>query len=181
MRLPFLFAVLLLACVLVASARAGDLDAPGAKPVTLRSEVERGRAAVERAVEETALDRDKTHTFGDKIKDLLATNQQARTDSEGFQLGLHFAAWQAFWQLLSWGQATDNSTVAGHVDLAPDIAATSGQVHFLYFRQGCQRNDLTPAQLQELFAGDHYDPARDDAAWQAAVKATAFKGTKREK
>lgn len=68
------------------------LDAPGQKTITVRSEILRGWSAVKALPSSDATLPNYLPTF----RSLLAQNEQANTDSEGFLLGAHFAFWSVF-------------------------------------------------------------------------------------
>ena len=69
---------------LVAPAHAVDLDAPATKPVTIRSEVERGMAALD-AQKVIASD---PQVLTTRVEAIAAANKQANTDNWAFQYGL---------------------------------------------------------------------------------------------
>ena len=81
-----------------AAATAGNLDQPGAKKVTVRSEIKRGYDAVSSAYD-TGLSASVLVTDANMMKP-LKVNEQAGTDSPGFLLGAHYALWDHLTQLL---------------------------------------------------------------------------------
>ena len=79
-------------------ARAGSLDQPGAKKITVRSEIKRGYDVVSGALD-TGLSASVLITDANMMKPIKA-NEQAGTDSPGFLLGAYYAAWDHLTQLL---------------------------------------------------------------------------------
>jgi hypothetical protein len=75
-----------------AASNAIDLDAPAQKPVTVRSEIERGIGAVLGAEP------------SDNLVALIAkANQQKNTDTDAFLFGLYYIGWQDAWSAASIG------------------------------------------------------------------------------
>ena len=77
---------------------AGNLDQPGAKKVTVRSEIKRGYDAVSSAFD-TGLSASVLITDANMMKP-IKVNEQAGTDSPGFLLGASFGLWDHLTQLL---------------------------------------------------------------------------------
>jgi len=82
------------------SAYGGDLDAPGAKVVTNRSEIYRGDCVTMHFSSVINLTFDK---FEEAIERVEYENVQQNTDSPGFLLGLHLHAWMHAWIIVSGG------------------------------------------------------------------------------
>ena len=90
---------LLLGCFCSGSfATAGNLDQPGAKKVTVRSEIKRGYDAVSSAFD-TGLSASVLVTDANLMKP-IKVNEQAGTDSPGFLLGAYYGSWDHLTQLL---------------------------------------------------------------------------------
>ena len=91
---------------------AGNLDQPGAKKVTVRSEIKRGYDAVSSAFD-TGLSASVLITGANMVKPIRA-NEQAGTDSPGFLLGAHYGSWDHLTHLLK--DANTDSDDAGSLE-----------------------------------------------------------------
>ena len=81
-----------------AFAAGSNLDQPGAKKVTVRSEIKRGYDAVSSAFD-TGLSASVLITDANMMKP-IKVNEQAGTDSPGFLLGAYYGLWDHLTQLL---------------------------------------------------------------------------------
>lgn len=82
-----------------------DLDAPAApKPVTLRSEIERGFDAVNRLPMDPS-------SFRHLVDGLISQNKQRDRDTDGFKFGVYYQAWHRAWQRASVGMRDPNDQV----------------------------------------------------------------------
>ena len=176
MSLRTFFIAISIACMFAASARAGALDAPGEKKVTVKDEIQRGFNAGLN-VEDFAAG---PQAFTDAVDAIEDKNQQQRTDSDGFKLGVAFVAWQFNWQLVSSGLASVPVGGGERLDAA-QVTASMANHWYQTFRAISSRLGVTSDDLKDLFGIHGYDSARDNLSWEAAFKAKAFKRTKPEK
>jgi hypothetical protein len=155
---------LLLAILSAATAQAGDLDArPVQKPITVRTEIERGQSAVNALpVSPVTMDPLK---YSALLYELENANKQKNADTDAFLVGFHYAAWRCIWRTASLTGSFGHERSAG----------LWGHVHHAFFKKYCEKLELTPDQVKELFRD--YAPEAQDAAWEAAVKANRFSGT----
>ncbi len=167
---------LVLACgfvfLLAVSARAGALDAPSEKKVTVKDEIQRGYSAALKVENFGA----GPQAFEEAIRILEDKNEQQRTDSEGFKLGMAFAAWQFNWQLLSSGLAFVPVGKGEKLDAA-QLTASMANLWYHTFQGSSTNLGVTADDLKELFGAHGYEPARDNATWEAAAQSKQYKGT----
>ncbi len=160
-KLPVLaFAALWLACLLAPPLlQAGDLDAPGAKVVTVRSEIQRGAAV------STPYPSRSCQQFEDAIRRIDELNVQNNTDSHGFLLGLHLQAWQSLWRVLDSGlyKATEL-----------DFAQIATERHYRAFHNQRDFLGLSPEQVSECVPPYK---GTDDEAWEKAYSSKRFRAT----
>lgn len=118
-----------------ATAVAADLRAPGEKPITLGSEMDRGALAVSVASQKEPRSLTK---FFDRVVGIQESNQLGKRDSDGFLLGLHFQMWYVIDRRIQTGR------IPASEPLKPeDIAAT----YFLDFRFLQSKLTVTDEQL----------------------------------
>jgi hypothetical protein len=145
----------------VVATYAGDLDAPvQQKPVTVRTEIDRGLSAVHALPVTTDPSR-----YQELLKALENANKQKNADTDGFLVGFYYAAWRRDWLLAS---------IAPHTAYE-QLAGIHGELKNMQFKGKCKKLELTTEQLTELFSD--YKPEVHDAAWDSAVKAKKFRGT----
>ncbi len=131
----------------------------------MRSEVARGYAAALTAATENA-DPDDLDKAINKVFD---KNQQDRTDTDGFKLGMNFGEWRCLWRMLS---STGRAVKSGEIR----SVSMDANVSYKGFRNFSAKLGITDAQAKELFGSD-YNPDSDGVAWNAALKTGSFKGT----
>lgn len=68
-----------------------NLDAPAEKKITVRSEIKRGKDAVEMA--ERSVSSSKPLEFIEKVNSIIHTNRQNNTDTDAFYMGVYGQAW----------------------------------------------------------------------------------------
>ena len=134
-----------------AFAAASNLDQPGAKKVTVRSEIKRGYDAVSSAFD-TGLSASVLITDANMMKPIRA-NEQAGTDSPGFLLGAHYGLWDHLTQLLK--DATAGSDDPGSLET---------------LRQGAVRDHDEFRRLEKELGLEDADPYE---ALESKVPATA--------
>lgn len=88
-------AALLLAMTIIKAAESADLNAPGQKTVTVRSEIQRGMQAMSQVMLPTAMQR--------HYEAIKSANQQKNTDTDGFLYGLNYMSWHRGWSAASLG------------------------------------------------------------------------------
>lgn len=150
---------LLVALALTTKAIAADLDAPAIKPVTVRSEIERGVDALSNAPIGDPL---RLYRFVDA---LLSANKQKNTDTDGFQFGVYYSAWHDSWQIASLG-------LRHKADQG--MAESNARIYHLFAAALAKRLKLTSDQIQLL--GGRYVPGEETRFPQIA-KSGKFKGT----
>jgi hypothetical protein len=98
---------------------------------------------------------------------VLDENQQKRTDTDASKLGVYFEAWQYCWSLAS---------VLSPQRKEVGDAATYAALYHAQFGLTAKQLGLTPELLAEAFLG--YNPEREDAAFEAAIKSKNLKDSK---
>ena len=108
MALGSSFRCFLLTSMGVVVTYAGDLDAPVQKPVTVRTEIERGLSAV-RALPVTS----DPSRYEELLAALENANKQKNADTDAFLVGFYYAAWRGNWQLASIARHAAYEELAG--------------------------------------------------------------------
>ena len=135
---------------------------PGAKVVTVKSEILRGFLATGGLAPYRDILAYQKAT--EQIDDL---NTQKGTDSPGFSIGFHFTIWRELWRGLSAGvykQPTERQ-----------LAAAMASISYKIYCGQRKQQDLTPAQISEC-AGDYHGQP-DDTAWEQADASKQYMGT----
>jgi hypothetical protein len=120
-------------------ARAVDLNAPGEKPVTIESEIKRGKAAGSSISEADLLN------LQQKYFDILNENKQKNKDSDGFILGLYFD----FWLHLDIALSIKGTTELNGAEILRHAVDTS-KMAFKQWRELQKKFELSDAKLCEL-------------------------------
>jgi hypothetical protein len=155
-------AILILANIFAAlAANAADLNAPMTKPITLRSEIERGIRAVSGLSPADALNFDRS------VEGIINANQQANTDTKGFLYGVNYAAWHALWLALSSDAYPDK--------LEMDVAVAHAEIYFKVSNKLRAELDLTDHNIR-VAAGTVYI-ANEEARFADLLKSRKFKKT----
>ena len=142
--------------------RAGDLNAPGAKPVTVQTEIERGYEAAEHCEYAAGFPR-----YERELMAVEASNKERNTDSPGFLLGFNLGAWLKIWLMVSGGYYKGND-FKGAVVLAGS--------HYDRFKQEQRVLDLTEQQVLQCSVVS-YRGHEDDEKWAAITESRRFVGS----
>ena len=156
-----LLAFVLALYLIVPPARGSDLEGPGGKTITVRSEIQRGEAALSRL--KFGFDDDLSRCT-DLVEKLVYDNIQQNTDSLGFMLGLRFAAWRKLWRLL------DSGLLKG--DRA-DAAMAQANGFYGQFLRSADALKLTPEQLRGVVGS--YQGTDENSRWEKLVTDAQFK------
>ena len=108
---PFLIAL---------SVQGVDLDAPMKKEITIRSEIQRGLAAVAALPPPTI-----PLYYHRSVTALVYENQQRNEDTPGFVFGVNYATWHILWNALSsrsYSDPFEDRIAAGHANICYTIA-----------------------------------------------------------
>ncbi|MGI9114045.1 MAG: hypothetical protein DLM52_12025 [Chthoniobacterales bacterium] len=108
------------AFLIALSAHAGELNAPMKKEITVRSEIQRGLAAVA-ALREPEI----PLYYHRAVTAIVADNQQRNEDTKGFVFGANYAAWHKLWSALSTRSFSDPfeaRVAATHADICYTVA-----------------------------------------------------------
>ena len=170
MKLSPSLPVCLLALAFALTASAGNLDAPVGRPVTVGSEILRGYIAATNATIDNP-DPEQAQRAMDHIYD---EHVQERTASDAFTLGWNFGGWQSLWVGFSTGKAYAGGTKSAGERKQAAIRRADG--FYRDFRELCRKLEITDDQMKQLVAGI-YDPAHDNALWEAAVKSGSYQGS----
>ena len=153
-------------------ASAGNLDQPGAKKITVRSEIKRGYDVVSGALD-TGLSASVLITDANMMKPIKA-NEQAGTDSPGFLLGAYYAAWDHLTQLLKDAAANETDDPASLETCRRGAARDHDAFRRLEKELGLEDAELyealefkTPAAADERLKRWEADEASAQAALQA--------------
>lgn len=143
---------------------ATDLDAPVTpKPITTRSEIERGINAMIDAPPELM-------SFIQFFTAIQSENKQKNSDSEPFLFGLYYQAWHISWKAASNG-AGDPSNQKAWEALA--------QLNFKVSSALAKKLNLSTDDIKTA-AGNYYIP-NEEKAYQEISKSNDFKGSIPEK
>lgn len=148
--LPILFAL---------SVHAADLDAPAKKAVTVRSEIQRGLAAV------TELHEPEHPLYYHRaVTSIVYENQQRNDDTPAFVFAVNYAAWHSLWNALSARKYVDPfeaEIAAAHASICYTIALG------IQKQMGLGENDLREA------VGAYYKP-NEATRFEALLKSKQF-------
>jgi hypothetical protein len=154
-----LFPLVLVAAVFVRVAFATDLDAPAVKPVTIRTEMDRGLTAL------NDLSMDDPTRFHSYVDAIVQINKQKNTDTDGFQFGIYYRAWHDAWLTASIGRRDK---------LAQRFAEMDANWYYVIATSVRKKLGLTEEQVQEM-AGPYYVPG--ETHFDEIVKSKNFKHT----
>jgi hypothetical protein len=152
----------ILPVVIALSARAGDLNAPMKKQITVRSEIERGLAAV------AALhDPEIPLYYHRTLTAIISASQQKNEDTKGFVFGANYAAWHKLWSALSEQRFSD--------PFEARVAATHADICYTIALQMQKELGLTEAEVREVCA--EYFNADETKRFQAILKSKQFENS----
>lgn len=110
----------LLPLLIALNARGSDLNAPTKKEITVRSEIERGLAAV------AALSPPERPLYYHRaVTAIVYENEQRNEDTKAFVFGVNYATWHVLWNALSHGDYTDPfeaQVAAAHANICYTVA-----------------------------------------------------------
>lgn len=138
---------------------ARELDAPGGKQITVRSEIERGIGAMNRSMLPADMQR--------QYEAIMAINRQRNTDSDGFRLGLNYIAWHRGWMAA-------NIPMRGWDQKFAEAQATQCYRDYKTLRT---KLEISAAQMKEL-AGIWYR-ANQESAFEDVLRSRRFAGSYR--
>ena len=152
----------ILPLVIALGAHAADLDAPMKKEITVRSEIERGLAAV------AALrDPEMPLYYHRAVTAIIAENQQKNMDTKGFVFGANYAAWHKLWGALSAQRFSD--------PFEARVAATHADICYTIALQMQKELGLAESDVREVCA--EYFNADEAKRFQAILQSKQFENS----